>query len=129
VPAAGAPDNRRELSRRVRIRLVGVPPTIRGILADAASRKPIDLIETDPPFAGTRRQPAAAEVVLAVTPDPNDCATASALLLRSGAARVGLLTPAGRHLVIYDLARRPVVVADLPASELLDLLCRDVGPL
>lgn len=110
------------MSRRVRIRLHGVPPVLRGVLSEAAAKhEAIELVDGDP--AGTSDE---AEVVLAVTSNPHEGAAARALLFASHATRVALLAPEGRELVIYDLSQQPISAVDLPASELLEVVCRGV---
>lgn len=100
---------------------------IREPLAEAALRDPaIELIDAGPlPRVKARAAPDV-EVMLVVTPNPHDRVLACALFESSGAQRVALLTPAGRELVIYDLASSPMSAVDLPATELLDVICRGV---
>jgi ABC-type lipoprotein export system ATPase subunit len=93
------------------------------VLSEAAAKQEsIEIVADDPTGTLDER----AEVVLAVTPDPHESATARALFFASHAVRVALLTPAGRELVIYDLSSQPIAAVDLPASELLDVVCRGV---
>lgn len=108
--------------------LKGVPPVLRGALSEAAAGQPsIELID------GTAESPVApaspeAEIVLAVTANPHHTGAARDLMCASHATRVALLTPAGRELVIYDMASRPVSAVDLPTAELLAMVCRGVRP-
>jgi hypothetical protein len=117
------------VSERVRILLKGVPPVLRGVLSEAAARQPsIELIDGYGPPSAAGGTPGV-EIVLAVTADPHQSAAARELMCESQATRVALLTPAGRDLVIYDMASRPISAVDLPTSELLDVVCRGLRPL
>jgi hypothetical protein len=108
----------------VRIRLHGVPPVLSGVLREAAAkRESIEIVDADDPAATPEER---VEVVLAVTPDPHEDAAARALLFATHATRVALMAPEGRELVIYDLSQQPISAGDLPALELLEIVCRDV---
>jgi hypothetical protein len=65
--------------------------------------------------------------VLAVTVDPHQRSTARDLMCAAHVTRVALITPAARELVIYDLASHPLAAVDLPASDLLDAVCRGLS--
>jgi len=116
------------VTTRVRVLLKGVPPVLRGALGEAAARQPsIELIDGSAEATAGPESPDA-EIVLAVTPDPHQSGAARDLMCATHATRVALLTPAGRELVIYDMASRPVSAVDLPTSELLAVVCRGVRP-
>ena len=115
------------MSNPVRVLLRDVPPVLRGVLEEAAARHPsIELIDGSPALAGTGGK-TEADIVLAVTPDPHQRSTARNLMCATHATRVALITPAAREMVIYDLASHPIAAVDLPASDLLDAVCRGLS--
>jgi hypothetical protein len=98
--------------------LHAMPAMLKEIVASAALSDPhVELIEAAsgrPAAAGTR-----VDVVLSVCPDPRDRAVAMHLLAEWLASGVVLMTPSGRHAVIYEVTATPVLAADLSATDLL----------
>jgi hypothetical protein len=101
------------------ILLHALPPMLRDIVAAAAAGDPHVKLQDSASLRAGDDAAARFDVILSVCPDPNHRLTAAGLLARWVASGVVLITPSGRHAVMYELSATPFFAGDVSAGELV----------